>query len=70
MLPYSQPPLWYCILFAFYTAGLVLIVRDGIRRKRELSTGSFAVRVFGGGFLLLIALAGVLAQFWPALRLG
>ena len=70
MIDYNHPPLWYCILFAFYIAGLVSIVRNGIRRKQELSAGSYAVRVYGAGFLLLIALAGVLAQVWAALRRG
>ena len=42
------------------------MVRSAIRRKHELSSGSFVIRVFGAGLLLLVALAGVVAQLWIA----
>jgi len=68
MIDFKSPPLWYCILFVAYTAGLISIFRNAIRHRRELSTGSYAVRVFGAGFLLLVALSGIAFQLWTTLR--
>jgi ABC-type transport system involved in cytochrome c biogenesis permease subunit len=68
MIDYSHPPLWYCILFVFYTTGLILTVRNGIQRRHELSRTSYVVRVYGAGFLALVALSGVALQVWIALH--
>jgi hypothetical protein len=68
MIDYNHPPLWYCVLFVVYTAGLISVVRKGIRRRHELSSGSYVIKVYGAGFLALLALAGIAVQIWLAYR--
>jgi len=68
MINFNQHPFWYCIVFVVYTGGLLAIVRDGIRRRHELSPSSYATRVYGAGFLALIAIAGIALQIWEAYR--
>ena len=68
MIDYSNPPLWYCILIVLYVTGLISSVRGGLRRRHELSSGSYVIRVYGAGFLALLAIAGVALQIWLKYR--
>jgi hypothetical protein len=63
-----QPGLAECIIFVIYTVGVISIARDAVMRRSELSPVSYAIRLYGAGFLAVMALAGIGLRVWVALR--
>jgi hypothetical protein len=64
----KPPGLIECIVIVAYLSGLVSIVIDGRKRRDQLSRTGYVIRVYGGSFLAIVALLGIVLQVWLALR--